>query len=264
MTKAPRVITLLSDFGSKDPFVGVMKGVIASIAPEARVVDLCHEVEPFAVSQARFLLRQSWPYFPPGTIHVCVVDPGVGSSRRALLVEAGSHRFVGPDNGLLGDVVGLERARVRLLSNPKYHLRQVSRTFHGRDVFAPVAAHLAAGVAAAKLGPRVEDALRSTTGEPLRTGKRFWQGEVAHIDRFGNLITNLDAAEMLARVERRLVLRVGFRELDCVVESYAEAPRGEPVVLVGSAGTLEVAVNQGSAAQALGVGVGAPVELEIR
>ncbi|MBI5086414.1 MAG: SAM-dependent chlorinase/fluorinase, partial [Acidobacteria bacterium] len=154
------IITLLTDFGSRDPYAGIMKGVILSIAPRARIVDLSHEVEPFQVSQARFLLKQSWPYFPKGTIHVCVVDPGVGSARRPLLVQAAGHVFIGPDNGIFTDLLHLKAARVRHITNSKLFLKHVSQTFHGRDVFAPVAAHIAVGFAPAKAGPLVQDALR--------------------------------------------------------------------------------------------------------
>lgn len=263
MTRGPKIITLLTDFGLRDPFVGVMKGVIASIAPRAAVVDLCHEVEPFAINQARFLLRQCWPYFPKGSIHVCVVDPGVGSARRAIAVQSQGHTFVGPDNGLFSDLIAAKGARTRVIANPKFLLSNPSQTFHGRDVFAPTAAHLAAGLAPAKLGPALKDPALLATGAPVRIGRRFWQGEIAHIDRFGNLVTNLDAAEFLPLVVKGLRLKVGFAEVARLVNYYGEADEQEAVLICGSAGTLEVSVNQGSAARKLGVAVGAPVELEV-
>jgi S-adenosyl-L-methionine hydrolase (adenosine-forming) len=258
-----RIITLLTDFGTRDHFVGVMKGVIAGIAPNATVVDLCHEVEPFQIAQGRFLLEQSWRFLPKGTIHVCVVDPGVGSERRALLVEAGGHLFVGPDNGLFSGLLELPGAKARAITNRKLMLKEVSQTFHGRDVFAPAAAHLASGATPAKVGPVVKDALRSITGNPIRTGRRYWQGEVAHIDRFGNLITNLPAAEFPNLAGRRFVVRVGLTELTGLASSYSALPAGAPGVVVGSSGNLEIALNQQSAARVLGVGLGAPVELEV-
>lgn len=253
----PPFITLLTDFGLQDHFVGVMKGVIATITPQARVIDISHEVEAGQLTQARFLLGQSWPYFPRGTVHVCVVDPGVGTSRRAVLVEAGGHRFVGPDNGLFTDLLDLPRASVRSLDKSKYWLKNISQTFHGRDIFAPTAAHLAGGVRPALLGPRIQDPARSASLQPGRLGRRLWQGVVLHVDRFGNLITNL------APPAGGVALRIGMRELVGTVASYAAAPPGEPVILAGSHGYLEVAVNLGSAARTLGCGVGSPVEMEI-
>jgi len=263
MTRGGRFITLLTDFGTKDHYVGAMKGVIACIAPRAAVIDVCHEIEPFQVGEARFLLKQSWPCFPKGTVHVCVVDPGVGSSRRALCIEAAGHVFVGPDNGLFSDVLGLKGAKPREITNLKLMLRNISQTFHGRDVFAPVAAHIAAGTPAARAGKLVKDATRLTAGEPVRTGRRFWQGEVAHIDRFGNAVTNLEASEFLPLAAKGFKLNIGFQTVTRLVRSYAEAPEGEPVAIVGSAGTLEVSIREAAAAKKLGVGVGAPVELEV-
>ncbi|WP_321474591.1 SAM-dependent chlorinase/fluorinase [uncultured Paludibaculum sp.] len=257
------LLTLLTDFGLRDHFVGVMKGVIAGIAPKTQVIDISHEVEPYQVAQARFLLSQSWPYFPKRTVHVCIVDPGVGSERRGLLVEAEGHRFVGPDNGLFSDLLGRKGAKVRHLSNTKLWLKNISQTFHGRDVFAPIGAHLSAGVIPAKVGPLVSDALRQTTSAPVRTGRRFWQGEIVHIDRFGNLITNLPAEEFSSMQPKGMALKVGLLVVTKVLTSYAAARDQEPFLITGSSGNLEVAVNQESAAKMLGVGLGAPVELEI-
>ncbi len=263
MTRGNRIITLLTDFGTKDHYVGVMKGVIAGIAPKAQVIDISHEIEPFQVSEARFLLKQSWPYFPKGTVHVCVVDPGVGGARRALCVEAGGHLFVGPDNGLFTDLLQLKGARTREITSVKFMLKNVSQTFHGRDVFAPSAAHMSAGVPPARAGKLVHDATRLPGGEPLRTGRRFWQGEVAHIDRFGNAVTNLEAAEFLPLAVKGFKLNIGFKTVTKLVRSYEEASAGEPVAIVGSAGTLEVSIKEAAAAKKLGIGVGAPVELEV-
>lgn len=263
MMRGPRTITLLTDFGLDDAYAGVMKGVIASIAPRANVVDLCHAVQPYQIGQARFLLRQSWRYFPQGAIHVCVIDPGVGGSRRALCVQAAGHLFIGPDNGLFTDLLHEKGARAREIANPKLMLPHVSQTFHGRDVFAPAAAHLAAGIPPARLGKLVQDATRLETGAPVRIGRRFWQGEVAHIDRFGNVITNLDAAGFFALAHKGLELKIGFEALRRRANAYAEAPAGELFVIAGSAGTLEVSLKEGSAAKKLGVGIGAPVELEV-
>lgn len=254
---------MLTDFGLEDHFVGVMKGVIASIAPKTQVVDITHGVAPYQIAQARFLLAQSWPYFPKRTVHVCVIDPGVGSARRGLLVEAAGHRFVGPDNGLFSDLLDLPGAKVRQLTNSKFYLNNISQTFHGRDIFAPVGAHLTAGITPAKVGPLVHNALRQTTSAPVRIGRRFWQGEIIHIDRFGNLITNLPASEFNEMRPKGMALKVGLTLIARVLPSYSAAEDAEPFLIAGSHGNLEAAVNQGSAAKRLGVGLGAPVELEI-
>jgi S-adenosylmethionine hydrolase len=253
-----RIITLLTDFGLKDHFAGVLKGVIASIAPAARVIDITHEVEPYAIAQARFLLAQSWPYFPPGSIHVAVVDPGVGSARRPILVHAHGQLFVGPDNGLFSDLLDAPGAKVRLIANRKFLLPAVSSTFHGRDVFAPVAAHLALGVSPAQIGPLISDAIR-VPSQAVQASAGRWLGEVIHVDRFGNLITNLPAN--CAAGSTGLVLKIGSHELREVASSYAAMAPRAPAMVAGSSGYLEVAVNQDSAARLLGLGVGTPVEL---
>jgi hypothetical protein len=257
------IVTLLTDFGAADHFAAVMKGVILSRCPQARIVDVSHEVQPYEVEQARFLLGQSWPYFPERSIHVVVVDPGVGTDQRALLVQAAGRRFLGPDNGVFTDLLNLPGARARVLTNSKLFRAQVSGTFHGRDIFAPVAGHLAAGLEPARAGPRIEDALLLATGEPVRTGNRYWTGMVIHIDRFGNLITNLRPGGVPDLGARGQLLRVGLVALEGIAPNYAAIPPGACGVLMGSHGGLEVAANQDSAARLLGVGLGAPVELEL-
>jgi hypothetical protein len=240
----------------QDPFAGIMKGVVLGICPEARIVDLAHEVPAYEIPDAAFLLHQSWPYFPKGTIHVVVVDPGVGSARRPILVEAAGHRFIGPDNGVFSM---LAAPKVRHITAERYFRHPISRTFHGRDIFAPAAAHLAAGITPAKLGPLIHDHIRLTFHEPVRTGRRVWTGAVLHIDRFGNLITNLAAAEFPADAE----LSVGLETVHRRAATYAEIPYGELFLIAGSSGYLEVSANQTSAAKLLGVGTGAPVELRL-
>jgi len=261
--KRSGIITLLTDFGTTDHFVGVMKGVIAGIAPRTRVIDVGHEAPAYGVRTARFLLSQSWQWFPSGTVHVVVVDPGVGAARRGLVVEASGNFFVGPDNGVLSDPIQIKGAKVRHISNRKLFLDTVSSTFHGRDVFAPVAARLAAGLPAARVGPLVRDAHIVTTDGPVRTGKRHWQGEVAHVDRFGNLITNLPLADFPEIRTRGFILRAGFETLTFLQPNYAAGAPGEPILVHGSSGCLEIAVNQGDAARKLGLAAGSPVELEI-
>lgn len=256
----PPLITLLTDFGLKDHFVGVVKGVIACIAPTVRVIDITHEVEPYAISQARFLLAQSWPYFPKGTIHVAIIDPGVGGVRRPILVQARGQLFVGPDNGLFSDLLEVPGAKVRLISNRDLMLPTVSATFHGRDVFAPVAAHLALGVATPRIGPLIANAT-VTPVQAVRSSERRWTGEVVHVDRFGNLITNLPVS--CAADIGHLVLRFASSELRDVAASYSAIAPGTPAIVAGSSGFLEVALNQDSAARLMGLGVGARVELSL-
>lgn len=257
------IVTLTTDFGLKDHFVGVLKGVIAGICPEAGVIDISHDIQPFEISEGAYVLSQAYRYFPPKTVHVAVVDPGVGSARRPILVEAAGQTFIGPDNGLLALVYSDVAHKAREITNEKYFLKPVSQTFHGRDIFAPVAAHIAKGVRASTVGKRIEDHLKPMFLKPQRTGKRAWQGTVLHIDRFGNLITNFHMDEFAMIRTQRFVLAVGIRSLTELGQTYSGSPAGEAFVLVGSSGFLEVAVNQGSAAKLLGCGTGAPCELTI-
>lgn len=255
------IITLTTDFGSKDHFVGVMKGVIASINPEASVIDISHEIAPFEVSHGAFLIAQAYRYFPPKSVHVVVVDPGVGSARRPILIEAGNQCFVAPDNGVLAMVYANETHKARAITRDKYFLKPVSQTFHGRDIFAPVAAHLSKGVRPSSLGPVIEDHLKPVFADPQRTSKRTWLGAVLHVDRFGNLITNFHIDQFAKITTAPFDLAIGTLRLMHLAQSYAEVDPGEPFVIVGSSGYLEVAANQGSAAKILGCVTGAPCEL---
>jgi S-adenosylmethionine hydrolase len=259
----PRTIALLTDFGLSDHFAGVMKGVIAGIAPRAAIIDISHDVQPYALAQARFLLAQSWPWFPKDSVFVCVVDPGVGSERRPIAVKAEGRYFIGPDNGLFTDLLQRPKAEARIITNTKLFAGPPSATFHGRDIFAPTAAWLATGIAFSRLGPRIADAQRSAGAEVVRTGRRYWQGEIVHIDRFGNLITNLPVAEFPDLSTRPFLMRVGLAAIGTMVSHYGAAPGEEPVVLAASHGLLEVACRQQPANRKLGVVVGSPVELEM-
>ena len=258
------IITLTTDFGTQDHFVAAMKGAILAIAPRATIVDVTHEIAAHAVTEGAFVLDEAWRTFPKKTIHVAVVDPGVGSARRPVLVEAGGHYFLGPDNGLLALVYEREKKhKVRHVTNEKLFRHPVSRTFHGRDVFAPVAAHLAIGGTPASVGKLIDDYRKPPSFFPVHTGKRFWTGQILKVDRFGNLITNFALAEFDAVRTRPFEMQVGTRTLAQLLGTYAEAPFGEPFVVVGSSGYLEVCINQGHAARALGCEAGAPVELRI-
>ena len=259
--KPAPLITLLTDFGLSGHFAGVMKGVILSICPNARFVDISHGVEPFQIAEGGFVLSQSWRYFPKGTVHVAVVDPGVGSSRRAILAEAGGHSFVAPDNGLLSLLYEEEEHRVYDIAEERYFQHPVSQTFHGRDVFAPVAAHVARGVRPEKFGPRIEDYTRFPFAGAVRTARRNWTGSIVQIDRFGNLITNFKVAEFGPRPPIEIL--AGLATVSRLETNYEAAGMGELFVIAGSSGYFEIAAGQASAARILGCGTGAPVELRV-
>jgi S-adenosylmethionine hydrolase len=259
------VVTLLTDFGMKDGNVGVMKGVILSIAPHVQIVDLSHLISPQNVAEAALILSRSAPFFAAGTIHVAVVDPGVGTNRRPLAAQIGSQRFVLPDNGLLSFL--LERAEqmgesveIVQLDQPRYWLAQVSHVFHGRDIFAPVAAHLAMGVSLAELGSPITDPLRLALPSPQRT-KTGLRGEVIHIDHFGNITTNIRCEHLLGA--KKLVVYLGEHRVDGLVHTFGERPAGQAVALFGSSGDLIVSIVNGNAAQNLGVQVGDPLDVNL-
>lgn len=233
------------------------------ICPNAHVVDISHEVRPFEITEGAFVISQAYLYFPKKTVHLVVVDPGVGTTRRPILMEAGGHYFVGPDNGVFSMVFTREKAKVREITAERYFLKPVSRTFHGRDIFAPTAAHLAAGVRPAQFGPLVVDYLRMALEDPPRTGKRAWTGVILKIDRFGNLITNFHMGEFPDIRTRPFEMHVGVEKVHRLALNYTDTESGEVFVIVGSSGYLEIAANQASAAKVLGCGVGAPVELTV-
>lgn len=256
-------ITLTTDFGLLDHYVGVMKGVIATIAPDASVVDITHDIPPFMISEGAYVVGQTYPYFPAGTVHVAVVDPGVGSNRRAILLEAAGQFFVGPDNGVFSFVLSRADWRCRELNQERFFRPAVSATFHGRDIFAPVAAHLAAGAPPAELGPVIDNPYQLSLAKPVRAARRIWMGTVLKVDRFGNLITNFPAADFSELSQTPFRMTVGLSQVDYLTPNYAVAPIGEPVLIAGSAGFYEVIANQASAAKILGVGSGTPLELTI-
>ncbi|MBK7928621.1 MAG: SAM-dependent chlorinase/fluorinase [Bryobacterales bacterium] len=261
------IVTLTTDFGLADHYVGVMKGVILGLAPRVSLVDITHDVPPFSVSEGAFQISEAWRHFPKKTVHVVVVDPGVGSERRPILVEADGQLFVGPDNGVLSLIYGGAKAaakvKVRHITNQKLFGPRMSTTFHGRDVFAPVAAHLAKGMKPSLVGKLIDDYLRPQSDKPVRTGHRVWQGQVLRVDRFGNLVTNFLFSEFPAVEMRPFIMIPGISRVEKLIHHYGEAGVGEVAVIVGSSGFLEVSANQASAAKILGVGVGAPVELSI-
>jgi S-adenosylmethionine hydrolase len=256
-------ITLLTDFGLKDGNVGVMKGVIWGIAPDAQIADLSHEISPQNVPEAALILARSAPYFPEGTIHVVVVDPGVGTARRPIAARLGNHLYVVPDNGVL--TILLERAEgkkwpVEIIhtNNPKYWRPDVSHVFHGRDIFAPVAGHLAAGVALKDLGEPVRDPVRLRLPQPERTPNGL-RGEIIHIDHFGNLSSNI-RIEHLGEPEN-VTVRLNETEIHGMVHTFGERQPGELIALYGSTGNLIFSVVNGSAAQRLETRIGDIVEV---
>jgi len=246
-----RLITLLSDFGSRDAYVGIMKGIILGIAPQARLVDLCHEVPPQQIAVGALHLWSAVEYFPAGTIHLAVVDPGVGSARDPVVAVTERGCLVGPDNGLLYPAAQrLGLLEVRRLVEPRYFAPAVSQTFHGRDVFAPVAGHLAVGVAAAEMGPPLPELAPLRFPEPRKEGASI-RGEVLHVDHFGNLITNIPASALDDFPASKVSVRIGEVSLSPLASAYADVPDGSPLAIIDSWGLLEVAVRGGSAAREL-------------
>ncbi len=262
------LITLMTDFGLKDGNVGVMKGVILAIAPRAQIVDLSHLIPPQNTREAALILVRSAPYFPPETIHVVVVDPGVGTARRPIAARLGTQHFVGPDNGVISLL--LEHAERQdwpvafiHLDQPQFWLPEVSPVFHGRDIFAPVAAHLANGKALSALGTPINDPVRLMLPRPECT-PTGWRGEIIHIDHFGNLASNIRLEHLLAQstTPEKIAVRLCGIEIRGLVKTFGERAPGELAALFGSTGNLIVSVVNGSAAQTLGAKVGNTIEVE--
>ena len=269
MSSSPRIITLTTDFGTSDAYVGVMKGVILGINSSVQIVDITHAVPPQDIHEAAFLIRSAYCYFPKGTIHVIVVDPGVGSDRRAIVCQTDRASFVCPDNGLLTYLLqeiengGEQSADVVAIENRAYCLPEVSQTFHGRDIFAPVAAHLSLGVPLADIGPSVQDPIRLPIPD-LKISDRKLTGQVVKIDRFGNAITNISETT-LARLKStpNYEITIGSTQLRRINRAYAESDIGELLAIIGSFGMLEIAVNGGSAEKVLDLKRGDAVVLSM-
>lgn len=249
------IITLTSDFGDQDAYVAAMKAVILGIYPEARLVDISHQVPAQDIAHAAFLLQSAALYFPAGTVHLAVVDPGVGSSRRAIAIEANGHFFVGPDNGIFTDFLTPD-SRVFLLNRPEFFRPQVSATFHGRDIFAPIAGHLAQGTDPAQMGEPISDPQKLPRPEPQVLKDRIL-GEVIHVDRFGNLITNIHAD----LIPPASTIRIMGKDIPGLSPNYQSAPPGVLLALIGSTNRLEISLPEDSAAKRLKAGVGQVVEV---
>lgn len=265
MSKRP-IITLLTDFGLRDSYVAEMKAVILSICPEANIVDISHEVRKFDIQMGAFLLARAARFFPKGTIHLAVIDPGVGTERRPIIVETERSLYVGPDNGLL--MLSAHREGIKhiyTIVNRKYMLREVSRTFHGRDIFSPAAAYLAKGVPPFEFGPEIFDPVMPSFVKPKIISKTTVEGVIMHIDDFGNMITNIALDELRAlgiEEDDTIIIEVGGREFELkLCKAYAEAQLNAPLTIIGSCGFLEISVNQGDASKFFGVNLGEKISI---
>jgi len=259
------IITLTTDFGINDHFVGVMKGVILDIVPEAQIVDICHSVQAFDVLDGALTISQAYSYFPTRTVHIVVVDPGVGTARRPIIASSDKYHFVAPDNGVLSLVYAREsRMHVRHITSEHYFLQPVSNTFHARDIFAPVAAYLAKEVDSMKFGDEIEEYVRFSAPKPKAVETNRLRGVVLKVDLFGNLITNItpqDAPMLFGAGASGFKIVIGNREITEIRSAYAEGAPGEVLAILGSMGFLEIAANRGAAAQITGAGKGAEVSI---
>jgi S-adenosyl-L-methionine hydrolase (adenosine-forming) len=257
------IITLTTDFGYTDPFVGIMKGVIFCITPNTQIVDLSHGIPPQDIRAAALTLAASVDYFAKGTIHVAVVDPGVGSERRAIVAESAGHYFVGPDNGVFSLALqGKESSRIVELSNEAYHLQPTSRTFHGRDVFAPVAAHLARGVPLGEFGAPLKDCAHLPWPPAERAGESIL-GEILYIDSFGNLFTNIREHDLRGAAPEKVHVRLGGISIRGVSRNYATEQNGTCIALINSWGLVEIAIYKDSAARRTESKIGDKVRIDL-
>lgn len=259
------IITLTTDYGVQDHLVGAMKGVILNINPDAEIVDITHGVVPYDLLDGALTIGQAYRFFPPRTIHVVVVDPGVGTPRRPILVTGDQHYFVAPDNGVLSLIYDCETSlTVRHITAEHYFLHPISNTFHGRDVFAPAAAWLSKVGQTASFGEEITDFVRFALPKP-KAVENVVKGVVLRVDSFGNLMTNLTPLDVPKVVEpgSDFKIRVGTGEITSLKQTFAEGAPGEPVAIVGSSGFLEISVNRGNAARTIGAARGAEVIVEL-
>ncbi|HZP22613.1 MAG TPA: SAM-dependent chlorinase/fluorinase [Terriglobales bacterium] len=258
-----RIVTFTTDFGLNDPFVGIMHGVVLNLHPETTIVDICHAVASYNVFDGAWTIAQSYRFFPPRTVHVVVVDPGVGSERRPVIVETADYLFVAPDNGVLSLVEAREeKFVVRHVTAERYFLHPVSQTFHGRDIFAPVAGWLSKGVDPAEFGPQMSDYVRLPLRKVEHLSGNSLRGEVLKVDKFGNLITNigeLDAPALFTSHPPEISILIAGETITRICRSYAEGGDAEIIAIIGSSGYLEIAARQASAAEKLAASVGTPV-----
>jgi S-adenosylmethionine hydrolase len=257
------LITLTTDFGLADPYVAEMKAVIFKINPEAKIVDISHQIEKFNIRMGAYVLASATPYFPEGTIHVAVVDPGVGTKRKPILIETGSGVFIGPDNGVLSLAANKQGIKhVYEIANPKFMLPKISATFHGRDIFAPAAAFLSKGVPPSEFGREIQKIVMPKFAKVIKKGNVLIS-EIIHIDGFGNIITNFTEKELkLAGVKDALNIKLDKTKLSLkLCRAYAEVEAQKPLAIIGSHDFLEISINQGNAAETFNVKAGGRVTL---
>lgn len=262
MNNPQPIITLLTDFGTRDGFVGVMKGVMLQIAPNSVLVDISHELPPFSISAAAFLNEWAYGYFPQGTVHLSVVDPGVGTRRRVLAVETSGHLFLAPDNGLLSPLFKSGGpVKIVHVTNHKLFLDKISHTFHGRDIFSPLAAHLSKGTRIEELGPEIDDPVVLNL-KPLQVNEKHIACSIRYIDRFGNLVTNLDSRSFedwlkQTGCDSENVVVTGFgHRIQGISRAYGEKQRGDLLAIFDGFDRLEISVSAGDAASVTGLGIG--------
>jgi S-adenosylmethionine hydrolase len=258
------IITLLTDFGIKDPYVASMKGVILNVNPQCTLIDITHHVNPHDFQEGAFLLAKTYSYFPKGTIHLAVVDPGVGGARKPILLVTQNYLFVGPDNGLFTLVAKRESVKQVIdLTNKKYFLPQINTTFHGRDIFAPVAAYLSLGIPSKTFGKKLDHWVKLNFKEPVVRGKKLF-GEILLIDHFGNLISDIDQARFINFTKGHpFVIRIGEKAISNIKKGYWEGKKQEAIALFGSGGFLEISINEGNAQRVLKVKKGEPITIII-
>jgi S-adenosylmethionine hydrolase len=263
------IVTLTTDFGLEDAYVGIVKGVVLTANPAVTIVDVTHNISPGDVDRAAYLLETAYGSFPHGSVHVAVVDPGVGSERRIIAVELNGHRFLAPDNGVLTGVL-MEGGAGHAVSveNTRYFLSPVSRTFHGRDIFAPVAAHLSKGLGLEDLGPSIDfgSLVRLDRGGPVSEAPHGIVGSVVAVDRFGNLITNIRKQDLSgifgAADGSRLEIKVHGQTIRGLSSAYASVAPGEPLAILGSSGRVEISINGGNAGEVFGAGIGKEIRVD--
>lgn len=258
-----KIITLTSDFGLKDSYVGSMKGVILSLIPDIEIIDLCHTIHPQDVHHGAFVLHTGYSYFPAGTIHIAVVDPGVGSTRRAITLQTDKYIFLAPDNGLLSYIFRDEQIlSIRNIENKNLFRDTISPTFHGRDIFAPVAAHIAQGIALNKIGPKIDNPIKLSLSEPVKTNGQIIT-HIVCIDQFGNLITDITQKYWNEHIGNRRFFILCGKRIEKINQAYSESPENEILAIFNSSGYLEISSYRGNAAQQLNMQPGNEIEIDI-
>jgi S-adenosylmethionine hydrolase len=258
--KPNSIITLTTDFGDKDGYVGAVKGVLLKINPQIKIVDITHDISPFNILEGTLILNSFYQFFPRGTIHLVVVDPGVGGKRKGILIQTDNYFFVGPDNGIFSLILENEKIREIIgITNSEYFLQKPSSTFHARDIFAPVSAYLSLGVKPQEFGSLSRECYKLKLPQPKFRENRL-KGEIIYVDRFGNLISNI-RSELLPD-EKRIQVKIGQRRIKGLSRFYAERKEGELIALIGSSNFLEIAVNQGNAQRLLKAKTGDKITVE--